>query len=75
MIHFAFTKLVVGDLETCAAFYAATFGLVEQNRVTDEIGGRRIDEILYGPTAEGGASLVLLTFGDPPAWQSAEMIV
>lgn len=67
MIHFAFTKIVVGDLEASAAFYAETFGLVEQTRVTDAIGGRRIDEILYRPTVEGGASLVLLTFADGPA--------
>jgi len=67
MIHYAFTKLVVGDLESCAAFYAQTFGLVEQTRVTDEIGGRRIDEILFVPTGEGGATFALLTFGDAPA--------
>lgn len=66
MDHFAFTKLVVGDLEACAAFYSRTFGLTELYRVTDAIGGRRIDEVLFVPTAEGGGTLALLTFGDPP---------
>lgn len=67
MIHFSFTKLVVGDLDACASFYAETFGLFEQYRVTDAIGGRRIDEILFTPTGEGGATFALLTFGDAPA--------
>jgi predicted enzyme related to lactoylglutathione lyase len=64
MTHFGFTKVVVADLERCAGFYATTFGLVEQQRVHDEIAGRPIDEILYAPTRDGGATFVLLSFAD-----------
>ena len=64
--HFAFTKLVVADLEASAAFYTQVFGLHEQYRVTDEIGGRPMQEILFEATAPGGGSFVLLHFDDMP---------
>ena len=64
MEHFGFTKLVVADLERSAAFYTQVFGLQEQYRVKDDIGGRAIEEILYEPTAPGGAAFVLLHFVD-----------
>ena len=66
MEHFAFTKLVVADLDASAAFYAGVFGLREQYRVKDDIGGRSMQEILFEPTAPGGATFVLLHFDDPP---------
>jgi catechol 2,3-dioxygenase-like lactoylglutathione lyase family enzyme len=66
MMHFAFTKLVVADLERSDAFYTRVFGLQEQRRVADDIGGRAIEEILYEPTAPGGAAFVLLHFVDTP---------
>lgn len=62
--NFGFTKLIVGDLEASAAFYREVFGLVETYRVTAEIGGRVIHEIMHEPTAEGAGPLVLLTFDD-----------
>lgn len=62
MHHFAFTKLVVDDLDGCGAFYAEVFGLSELYRVHEEIAGREIDEILYAPTAEGGATFAVLRF-------------
>jgi len=62
--HFGFAKLVVSDLEAAAAFYAGVFELTEQGRVHAAIGGRPIDEILYAATAPGGASFVLVRFGD-----------
>lgn len=61
---FGFTKLVVSDLERCATFYSRVFGLTEVTRVSDDISGRRIDEIMYQPTSPGGASFVLLNFPD-----------
>lgn len=64
MIHFAFTKLVVTDLDRCAAFYSEVFGLREQYRVRATIGGRPIDEILYEASAPGGGTFVLLRFAD-----------
>jgi predicted enzyme related to lactoylglutathione lyase len=66
MRHFAFTKVVVSDLDAAHAFYSGVFGLQEVNRVTDEIGDRVIHEILYASTAPGGASLALLRFEDMP---------
>jgi catechol 2,3-dioxygenase-like lactoylglutathione lyase family enzyme len=67
MKHFAFTKLVVADLDASAAFYTDVFRLQEQRRVKDDIGGRAIEEILFEPTAPGGSTFVLLHFADTPA--------
>ena len=64
MSHFAFTKLVVDDLEGCAAFYSEVFGLREQYRVEAPIAGRPMQEILFEPTAEGAGTFVLLRFTD-----------
>lgn len=64
MIHFAFTKLVVDDLEACAAFYSEVFGLREQYRVEAPIAGRPMEEILFEPTADGAGTFVLLRFAD-----------
>lgn len=64
MEHFGFTKLVVADLERTGAFYRAVFGVEELARVSSDIGGRRIDEVMYKETAPGGATFVLLRFDD-----------
>jgi catechol 2,3-dioxygenase-like lactoylglutathione lyase family enzyme len=74
-VHFSFTKLVVADLEKCAAFYTAVCGLVETGRVDAEIAGRKISEILYAPTAAGGATFVLLAFHDAPRPAAGELIL
>jgi catechol 2,3-dioxygenase-like lactoylglutathione lyase family enzyme len=66
MEHFAFTKLVVADLEASAAFYTQVFGLQEHRRVQDDIGGRAMEEILFESTTPGGATFVLLHFDDTP---------
>src|SRR6476659_3050595 len=63
MNNFSFTKLVVADLETSAAFYSAVFGLREQYRVKSDIGGRAMNEILFESTPDG-ATFVLLHFED-----------
>jgi predicted enzyme related to lactoylglutathione lyase len=73
--QFAFTKLVVADLEACHAFYSTVFGFQEIARVTSEIGGRGIDEIMYAPTSGGGASFVLLTFTDLDTPREDEVIL
>jgi lactoylglutathione lyase len=64
--HFGFTKLLVNDLESSAAFYSAVCALRELARVDGEIEGRPIREIMYHPTADGGATFVLLQFLDKP---------
>lgn len=60
--QFAFTKLVVADLEAMHEFYTTVFGLRELNRVEAAINDRPIREIMYHPTSEGGAPLVLFHF-------------
>jgi catechol 2,3-dioxygenase-like lactoylglutathione lyase family enzyme len=66
MKHFSFTKLVVADLDASAAFYTDLFGLKEQYRVKAQIGGRAVEEVLFEPTAPGGAMFVVLHFVDTP---------
>jgi len=73
--HFAFTKLVVGDLDNSAAFYEAVFGLKPQARINAEIGGRAITEIVYEATGKGGAAFVLLAFNGVPRPAKGEVIV
>jgi len=72
--HFGFTKLLVNDLEACAAFYAAVCGLRELARVDAQIAGRPIREIMYHPTADGGATFVLLQFLDQPGTGSESIL-
>ena len=45
---YAFTKLVVDDLEKMAAFYSQVYGLREIARVQERIAGAAIDEIMLG---------------------------
>jgi len=72
---FGFSKLVVGDLERCGAFYRSVCGLVESGRYEAEIGGRPVREILFRPTSPGGASLVLLAYVDAPQPAAGEAIL
>ena len=62
--HFGCTKLIVADLEKACAFYKSVFGLTEHNRVNAAIEGRPIGEIMFKPTAPGGATFVLLAYTD-----------
>jgi predicted enzyme related to lactoylglutathione lyase len=74
-VHFGFTKLVVADLEKSAAFYRAVFELLETGRVDATISGRKISEVLFAPTAAGGATFVLLAFHDAPKPAGGEVIL
>jgi predicted enzyme related to lactoylglutathione lyase len=71
---FAFTKLVVGDLDRCAAFYETVCEIKPQARIQGAIAGRAITEIVYEPTNKGGASLVLLAYDDEAKPASGETI-
>jgi predicted enzyme related to lactoylglutathione lyase len=73
--HFGFTKLVVQDLEAMATFYKDVAGLTEMARVQDAVGDRKIDEILFLPTAPGGSTLVLFKFLDRAAPANEEVIL
>ena len=65
---YAFTKLVVHDLEGMRDFYENVYGLREFDRVKAAIGGRRIDEIMLGvDSGFGPGSLILLQFVGAPA--------
>jgi predicted enzyme related to lactoylglutathione lyase len=69
--HFGFTKLVVADLERSAAFYESALQLVRTRRV-DFAGGA---ELLYEPTAPGGAMFVLIHYDDAPKPASGELVL
>jgi predicted enzyme related to lactoylglutathione lyase len=75
--RFGFTKLVVGDVERMAAFYAKAYGLHAVHRVTGErIAGEAIDEIMMSPDPDATwSSLVLLRYVDRPASPSGEVIL
>lgn len=55
---FAFTKLVVDDLEGTTSFYEDVFALRQLNRVQAEIAGSRVEEIILGTDAGMGPILV-----------------
>lgn len=74
MNHFGFSKLLVNDLEKCAAFYKDVCGLTEMARVDAEIAGRGIKEIMFNATAPGAATFVLLKFVDTTKASSDEVI-
>ena len=73
--QFAFSKLVVHDLEASAGFYKSVFGLVEWQRVQSATERRSIDEISFLPTCPGGGSLTLIKFLGVPGPRPGEMIV
>jgi lactoylglutathione lyase len=73
---YAFTKLVVDDLERMAAFYSQVYGLREIARVQARIAGAAIDEIMLSAGAElSPGSLVLLKFVDAPPPRNGEVIL
>jgi len=74
---FAFTKLVVHDLERLAAFYCEAYGLHAVNRVRGErIGDESIDEIMLSPDPDATwGSLVLLRYEGRGAARNGEVIL
>jgi predicted enzyme related to lactoylglutathione lyase len=74
---FAFTKLVVHDLEKMAAFYGAVYGLHVVNRVRGvSIGDEEIDEIMLSPDPKAQwSSLVLLRYLGRGPSPSGELIL
>lgn len=63
---YTFTKLVVHDLEAMARYYGTVFGLQEIQRVTAEIDGSPIDEIILGADGTYGGLILLNWVGAPP---------
>jgi predicted enzyme related to lactoylglutathione lyase len=67
---FAFTKLIVHDLEKLAAFYRQVYGLHAVHRLRGEsIGGEEIDEIMLSadPKAAYGSLVLLKYLGRGPS--------
>src|SRR5262245_10532024 len=67
---FAFTKLIVHDLEKISAFYREVHGLHAVNRVRGEsIGGEEIDEIMLSadPSAQWSSFVLLRYLGRAPS--------
>jgi lactoylglutathione lyase len=73
--HFGFTKLVVHDLDASAAFYTAVLGVQEQRRIHGDLAGRPLEEIVFGATAPGGGSFILLRYLDSVAPSRDEVIL
>lgn len=72
---FMFTKLQVKDLDRAVAFYSSVIGLVEMNRVEAEIAGRKVSEVVFMPTYEGGPMFILAQFNDTQAPSVNELIL
>ena len=64
---FASTTLVIDNLDKSAAFYKSVFGLTEVARLSAQLGGRDIAEILFNFRGEGAATFVLLKYLDEAA--------
>jgi len=74
--HFAFTKLVVHDIEGLVDFYGAVYGLHPVHRVRERIGGEAIDEVMMSPDPSATwSSLVLLRYEGRPVAASDEVIL
>lgn len=65
--QYIFGKTFVHDLDAMAAFYEDVFGLIPNNRHQDEMFGRKIDEITYQSTYQGGPALTLISYLDADA--------
>jgi len=72
--QYGFSKVFVRDLESMAAFYQKVFGLVPFNRHQDVMLGRKIDEITYQATYQGGSSLTLIQYLDSAAPATGESV-
>lgn len=73
--QYGFSKVFVHDLDAMGAFYEKVFGLIPLNRHQDVMFGRKIDEITYQSTYQGGSSLTLIKYLDskgPVAGESVQ---
>lgn len=72
---FMFTKLQVKDLDAAVVFYSSVIGMVQMNRVEAEIDGRKVSEVVFMPTYEGGPMFILAQFHDTQAPATGELIL
>lgn len=75
LAHFGFTKLIVNDLDGTAEFYKTVCGLTELARVTAGVNDRKIDEIMFNATGQGGPTFVLWKWLDRDASSTDEVIL
>jgi lactoylglutathione lyase len=73
--RFGHVKVVVDDLDRCAAFYRDVCGLVEYGRADATMNGRDGSEVMFAPSSEGGAMFVLVKFHGQPAPQSTDILL
>lgn len=73
---YAFTKLVVGDLERTADFYKAVFDYHELQRVQSEVAGEPMEEIIMvrGADMGGEVTLVIWRWTERPAPRDSDVI-
>lgn len=73
--HFAFSKVVVADLNGSADFYGRVFQLTERGRGDGNVAGRTYSEVVYNETGAGGATLVLRRYHDKATPSLDEAVV
>jgi predicted enzyme related to lactoylglutathione lyase len=70
---YAFTKLVVNDLERMVTYYEEVYGLKRLGDVRAQIGGEAIEETMLG--SDAAPSLILLSWVDRPSASPGEVIL
>lgn len=74
MSSFAFTKIVVDDLDAQADFYSTVLGQVSKHRFTGGEGHRAFEEIVMGSAAGDGPSLLLIRYVDGSSSRPGEAV-
>lgn len=74
---YAFTKIVVGDLERTADFYKAVFDYREVQRVQSEVAGEPMEEIILvrGADMSGEVTLVVWKWPNRPSPRESDVIL
>lgn len=61
---YSFSKTFVHDLDAMAEFYESVLGLIPFQRHEDEMFGRKIKEIMYQASYEGGPAFTMISYVD-----------
>jgi predicted enzyme related to lactoylglutathione lyase len=72
---YAFTKVVVDDLDKMSAFYSEVYGLKQYDRVQSVIGEEPIEEIMLGTTDANTGGVILLKFIERKPAKVGEIIL
>lgn len=73
-MSYVFAKTFVHDLDAMAAFYEEVLGVVPNNRHSDVMLGRAVDEITYRPAYPGGPALTLIKYLDSTGPMAGEAV-